>query len=76
MSTKKLSNAQRRVMKWLGYGWEGQPGPGSSIMVNGQRICNIDTITALQNAGLVEQDDSHCWKATKEGQELTGRLCL
>lgn len=76
MVQPKLSDAQRKVMKWLGYGWEAQPGAGSAIMVNGQRICNIDTMTALQRAGYVEQDAQRCWKATASGRSVTGRLCL
>lgn len=76
MAQQKLSAAQQRVMKWLGYGWEAQPGAGASIMVNGQRICNVDTMTALKRVGLVEQDAQRCWKATDEGRSLTARLCL
>lgn len=76
MAQEGLTDAQRRVMKWLGYGWEGQPGAGSAVMVNGQRICNTDTMMALQRAGLVEQDEQRCWKATQVGRDLTGRLCL
>lgn len=76
MAQQKLSAAQQRVMKWLGYGWQAQPGAGASIMVNGQRVCNVDTMTALKRAGLVEQDDQRCWKATDEGRSLTARLCL
>jgi hypothetical protein len=72
----KMSEAQRRVMKWLGKGWQAQPGNGSALMVNGQRICNIDTMTALGRAGMVQQDDKRCWSATEAGRSITGRLGL
>ena len=54
MAQQKLSEAQRRVMKWLGYGWKSEPGAGMAIHVNGKRICNVDTMVALQRMGLVE----------------------
>lgn len=76
MAQQTLTEAQRRVMKWLGYGWEGQPGAGSAVMVNGKRLCNTDTMMALQRAGLVEQDEQRCRKAAQAGRDLTGRLCL
>lgn len=72
----KLSEAQRRVMRCLGRGGEAQPGVGSAVMVNGQRICNIDTMTSLARAGLVHQDKQRCWSATDAGRSITGRLGL
>lgn len=78
----KLSEAQRRVMKWLGYGWKTEPGAGMAIHVNGKRICNVDTMYALRRHGLVEQltDNGRNlvgqWKATESGSLLTRRLCL
>lgn len=69
-------------MKWLGYGWESEPGAGMSIHVNGTHICNVDTLHALERLGLVEQlvirghKAIGKWKATKASQELAGRLCL
>lgn len=71
-------------MKWLGYGWNSEPGAGMAIHVNGKRICNVDTMVALQRHGLVEQLDGPGrngklvgqWKATEEGCALTRRLCL
>lgn len=84
MKTPKLSEAQRRVMKWLGYGWTTEPGAGSSILANGQRICNVDTLMSLQRMGLVEQLEGAGpngklvgqWKATKEGCAVTIQLGL
>ncbi|MDA8093302.1 MAG: hypothetical protein M0T84_05205 [Betaproteobacteria bacterium] len=82
MDQVKLSEAQRRVMKWLGYGWKSEPGAGMAIHVNGKRICNVDTLFALQRMGLVEQIEDHGlkqvgqWQATEAGRKLTGQLCL
>lgn len=80
--TKTLSEAQRRVMKWLGNGWESEPGAGMSIHVNGKRICNIDSLHALERMGLVEQKLTQGrkavgeWKSTEAGRQLTAQLCL
>ncbi|MDR9836926.1 MULTISPECIES: hypothetical protein [Herbaspirillum] len=73
----KLTDAQKRVMKWLGNGWPSEPGPGASIHVNGSRICNVDTLNALERLGLVEQravDGKKLlgeWQATQAGKNLT-----
>lgn len=78
----KLSEAQRRVLKSLGHGWTSEPGAGMAIHVNGKRICNVDTMFALQRMGLVEQIVDHGlrqigqWKATEAGVTLTQRLGL
>lgn len=82
MAEPKLSEAQRRVMKWLGYGWTSEPGAGMAIHVNGKRICNVDTMFALQRLGMVEQLKDRGltlvgrWKATEAGAALTRHLCL
>ena len=82
VAQQNLTDAQRRVMKWLGYGWESVPGAGMAIHVNGKRICNVDTLYALERMGLVEQKALAGrklvgeWKATEAGRQLTGQLCL
>ena len=83
MSFPKLTEAQRRTMKWLGYGWKSEPGAGMAIHVNGKRICNVDTMFALQRLGLVEQITDRRglklvgqWQATKAGAALTSQLHL
>lgn len=82
MTQPKLSEAQRRVMKWLGHRWKSEPGAGMAIHVNGKRVCNVDTMHALERLGLVEQLTVHGrkaigeWQATQAGRELTARLCL
>ena len=72
----KLSEAQRRVLKWVGKGWHGQPGSGSAVMVNGARICNVDTMSTLRRLGYVSQDGSGCWHATDAGKTITKELGL
>ena len=80
MTEIKLSDAQLRVLKWLGNGWKSEPGAGMAIHVNGKRICNVDTMFALMRAGLVEQVLVHGreaigqWQVTEAGKALAGRL--
>lgn len=62
----KLTSAQERVMAWLGKGWTSEPGGGTSIHVNGSRICNVDTLKALERLGLVEQ-------RARDGRKLVGQ---
>lgn len=76
MVKPKLTQAQRNIMKWLGQGWITEPVHGSTVMVNGQRICSIATLKALERAGYVESDANHCWKVTAAGCCITGLLCL
>jgi hypothetical protein len=54
-------------MKWLGKGWTGYSGNGTSVTVNGARICNVDTKTVLLRLGLVQRDAQGCWHATQDG---------
>lgn len=72
----KLTEAQKRVMRWLGKGWRTNPGPGSAVMVNGKRICNIDTMMALYRAGLASKDEQGCWSATESGKTIAAQLGL
>ena len=72
----KLSAAQQRVMKWLGHGWKTELGAGSSVMVNGQRICNTDTMMALYRLGHVSKDANECWTATPSGRTIAAQLGL
>lgn len=66
---KSLSPVQRRVMDLLHHGWITQPGDGASIYINGKRVCNVDTMMALQRKGLVERVDGGRvgeWKSVTE----------
>lgn len=73
---QKLTEAQKRALKWIGKGWRTEPGTGSSVMVNGKRICNTDTMMALYRAGLASKDDQGCWSATESGKTITAQLGL
>ncbi len=73
-TSPKLSAPQVRVMRWLSHGWEAEPGGGSVILVNGQRVCNTDTIMALYRAGFATRGDRGCWRATPAGLALRDRL--
>lgn len=68
---KKLTDAQKRVMKWIGRGWQTEPGAGSAIHVNGKRICNVDTMMSLQRLGLASKVDEYHWAATPAGKAYT-----
>ncbi|MGY6257290.1 hypothetical protein ACXIVK_27915 [Paraburkholderia caledonica] len=70
----KLSPAQTPVMRWLSYGWNAYPGAGSSITINGNRVCNVDTMQALYRAGFACRDSQGLWQATPAGLALRGRL--
>lgn len=72
----KLTDAQKRVLKWIGKGWTTSPGGGSAVMVNGKRICNTDTMMALYRAGLASKDDQGRWSATPSGKAITAELGL
>jgi len=71
---RKLTAAQVRVMKWLALGWTAEPGAGSVLVVNGSRVCNIDTMNSLQRAGLAFVDVNRCWHATDSGLALRDSL--
>lgn len=70
----KLSPAQVRVMRWLSQGWIAQSGGGSTVHINGERVCNTDTMMALYRAGFVTRIDNICWQATPAGLALRERL--
>ena len=63
MAEPKLSEAQRRVMKWLG---------NVDTLMALQRLGLVEQLDGPgPNGKLVGQ-----WKATEEGRALTRRLCL
>lgn len=64
----KLTAAQSRVMHLMSKGWPATMNGRNSIQINGERVCNIDTITVLIRAGLVEEDGKWQWKATTAGR--------
>lgn len=72
----QLTDAQKRVLKWIGHGLRTSLGAGSALMVNGKRVCNLDTMKALQRAGLVSEVQPGCWAATEQGPAVTEQLGL
>jgi hypothetical protein len=72
MNKPKLTDAQQRVMLWLSQGWGARVSHGSAVEVNGKRICNVDTMSALERLGLVERESRPpYWMATAEGRKLS-----
>lgn len=66
----KLTETQKHVMEWMSQGWPATIYGSEGIEINGKRVCNINTITALINAGLMEADGKWQWKATEAGRAL------
>lgn len=72
MTTKRksLSDAQKRVLTLM---LDGSPAvmdeKGScSVKIGGKRVCNVDTIYSLINAGFVEKVAMWTYKATAAGR--------
>ncbi|WP_346798095.1 hypothetical protein R5M92_04240 [Halomonas sp. Bachu 37] len=71
MTTTALSPAQQRVMRWLSQGWAARLSHGSAVEINGERVCNLDTMTVLVRLGLAERESRPpYWVATGEGRKL------
>jgi len=49
-------------MKWIEGGWALRVEYGAAVFVNGSRVCNIDTMTALIKKGLVQRDRDGLYK--------------
>jgi hypothetical protein len=67
MVMQKLSPAQDRVMRLMSKKWIAHQAHGSTVQINGIRVCNIDTMGALKRKGLVESESLRSWKATNIG---------
>lgn len=63
-----------KVYRPVQLGWMAEPGAGSAVMVNGARVCNVDTMQALYRAGFAARDDRGCWQATPSGPALRDRI--
>jgi len=72
----KLTEAQQRVMSWIGKGWTARRSHGTVIEVNGKRVCNVDTMMALSRMGLAQQEQEGTWAATDSGRNLVAQLGL
>lgn len=72
----KLSKAQARVMLWLSQNWSARVSHGAAVEINGERVCNVDTMTTLERYGLVTRSaETKCWEATAEGRKLSPSYC-
>lgn len=70
--TPQLTSTQTRVMEWLSQGWSAWVSHGSVVEVNGERMCNVDTMAVLARLGLVSRDSgSGYWDATVAGKKLS-----
>ena len=68
-SYPKLTPVQADVMRWVGKGWMAHNAVGSSVHINGKRVCNVDTMKALERHGLVAYDSAfRHWSATDTGK--------
>lgn len=67
---QKLSPTQTRVMDWISRGWGARASHGSAVEINGQRVCNVDTMAALSRHGLVVREENGYWRATDAGRKL------
>lgn len=78
---KKLSQAQKGVLKWLGKNWRAVPRSGDVWIINGGNSrqgldCRSKTLEALEERGLTEKDQYGAWVATEAGKRLTRELGL
>jgi hypothetical protein len=80
---KRLTQTQLQVMKWLGKGWRSEAGAGQNVMVNGRKVCTMQTMQSLQKLGLVEVETDTpisptgipwSWQATESGKALVKEL--
>lgn len=59
-------------MHWLSQGWGARTYCGNAVEINGERVCNVDTMTVLVRLGLAERETQPpCWIATEEGRKLS-----
>lgn len=72
----RLTEAQKRVMSWIGKGWTARRSHGTVIEVNGKRVCNEDTMMALYRMGVAQQAQEGTWAATESGKNLVAQLGL
>lgn len=59
-------------MRWLSQGWSARVSSECAVEINGERICNVDTMATLVRLGLAERETrAPCWMATPEGRKLS-----
>jgi hypothetical protein len=71
---ENLTETQTRVMRWIGKGWHARRSHGSSVEINGQRVCNADTMMVLCRKELAQQEADGTWTATERGKALVAQL--
>jgi hypothetical protein len=67
---KPLTDAQQRLMNWLAQGWTAHQEAVTTIHINGRRVCNLDTMVALEKRGFVHRSSKWEWKATPAGKKF------
>jgi predicted metalloenzyme YecM len=53
MKPVKLSPIQQKVVDYMRHGWRAYIEGVSVVYINGRKVCNLDTMTALERKGLV-----------------------
>lgn len=64
--SSKLSSVQEEVMRWLRGGWTARVVYGAAVHINGERVCNLDTMEALIKRGLVVRSDRWTFRAASD----------
>lgn len=77
-TTKKLSAPQKRVLALMTEG-KGKlasmdPSGSCAVHIDGKRVCNVDTISSLINAGLVEKTARWTYGATAAGRNWKEKI--
>jgi hypothetical protein len=67
--TPKLSAAQQRVWNLMKDGAQAEQMVGYSVHINGKRVCNLDTLVALERVGLIEREEIWTWKAKEQKEQ-------
>lgn len=62
------------VMTWMRGGWQPYIQAVSIVYVNGRKLCNLDTMTALEKRGFAERVSHLRWRITKAGGEYMDAL--
>ena len=65
----KLTSRQQAVMDKMLNGWTAVQTHGNAVSINGNHVCNIDTMTVLARRGLVRKINRWEWAINKgDGQ--------
>jgi hypothetical protein len=68
----KLTKSQRAVMIWMSKGWKAYVAGGKTrVEINGHRVATLETMNALERAGLVARLGVSAWEATEAGRQWT-----